>query len=69
MFGERRSVPLWQRRRPKFLKLERALVPEATNRTMEHRMEHRTDSERAVIGQRAARRRIAQALARSGREG
>lgn len=64
MLGEKKTVPLWRRRRPNFLALERALGP-----TVDKAGEPRTDSERVVIEDRIARQRTEQAWARAGREG
>ena len=64
MLGENKTVPLWRRRRPNFLALERALGSAA-----DASAEQRTDSERVVIEDRIARQRTEQAWARAGREG
>lgn len=51
MLGEKKTLPLWRRRRPNFLTLERAVASPA-------RDSHDTDSERTVIDRQAARRRF-----------
>jgi len=52
MLGEKKTLPFWRRRRPNFLALERALTLESV------REERHTDTEHAVIEQRAAQRRF-----------
>jgi hypothetical protein len=64
MLGEKKAIPLWRRRRPNFLALERALESAA-----DPSAEQRTNSERVVIEERIARQRTEQAWARAGREG
>jgi hypothetical protein len=53
MLGEKKTVPLWRRRKHNFLDLERALVPESGRGE-----ERQTDSEQAVIGQKIAQHRF-----------
>jgi hypothetical protein len=51
MFGEKKTLPLWRRRRTNFLSLERMLAsPPRDGRE--------SDSEHAVIGQKATLRRL-----------
>ena len=57
MLAERKTVPLWRRRRPKLLEMECALGADP-------RTGHNSDSERNVIGRRAARRRASDARGR-----
>ncbi len=64
MLGVKKTVPLWRRRRPDFLALERALGSDANAPT-----EQRIDSERVVIEEKIARQRTEQAWARAGRKG
>jgi hypothetical protein len=64
MLGEKKTVPLWRRRRPNFLALERALSPPA-----EAAAEQRTDAERIVIEDRIARQRAERAWGLAGRQG
>ena len=49
MLGEKKTLPLWRRRKPNFLELERALAPEEGQRDERH-----TDSEHAVIERKIA---------------
>jgi hypothetical protein len=58
MLGEKKTVPLWRRRGLDFLSLARALTPR------ERRIERHTEAERAVIEQKAARRRFEQSKGR-----
>ena len=64
MLGEKKTVPLWRRRRPNFLALERALGSAA-----DAAAEQRTDAERVVIEDRIARQRAERAWGRAGRRG
>ncbi len=64
MLEEKKTIPLWRRRRPNFLALERALSPAA-----EAAAEQRTDAERGIIEDRIARQRTEWAWARAGRKG
>jgi hypothetical protein len=52
MLGEKKTLPFWRRRRPKFLAVERALAPEG------QREEQQSDAERAVIEQKIAQHRF-----------
>jgi hypothetical protein len=52
MFGEKKTLPFWRRRRPYFLAVERALAPERS------REERHTDAEHAVIEQKIAEHRF-----------
>ncbi|HYD05173.1 MAG TPA: hypothetical protein VEC60_05585 [Reyranella sp.] len=53
MFGDKKTLPFWSRRRPSILALERALAPEGGVREERH-----TDAERAVIEQQLAQHRF-----------
>ena len=57
MLAERKTLPLWRRRRPKLLEMERALGADP-------RTGHNSDSERNVIDRRRARRRASDARGR-----
>ena len=52
MLGEKKTLPFWSRRRPNLLAMERAMAPE------KQRGERHTDTEHAVIEQKAAQRRF-----------
>ena len=52
MLEEKKTSPFWRRRKPSFLDLERALVPEG------QRNERHTDAEQAVIERKLARDRF-----------
>ncbi len=58
MLGSRRAVPLWRRRKPKFLEQERSLKSQQLK-------EDRSEIERGVIARIIARRRLDQAKAGS----
>jgi hypothetical protein len=53
MLGEKRTIPLWRRRRHNFLELERALAPEDGQQG-----ERQTGTEQAVIERKIARDRF-----------
>jgi hypothetical protein len=53
MLGNKRSVPLWRKRQPQRLALERALLP--------GKPAHETQAEQAVISAKAAQRRLHEA--------
>jgi len=53
MLGEKKTLPLWRRRKPNFLEIERALAPEEGQRN-----ERQTDAEQAVIERKIARDRF-----------
>jgi len=53
MLGNKRAVPLWGKRRPQRLALERALAP--------GKPAHETQAEQAVVGAKAAQRRLHEA--------
>jgi hypothetical protein len=53
MLGAKKTLPLWRRRKPNFLELERALAPEDGQRS-----ERQTDSEHAVIERKLAKDRF-----------
>jgi hypothetical protein len=52
MLGEKKTVPLWSRRRPNLLAMERAMAAERP------KGERHTDTEHAVIEQKSAQRRF-----------
>jgi hypothetical protein len=56
MLGTRRTVPLWRKRQPQRLALERALAPGKPARD--------TQAEQAVIGAKMAQRRLDEAKRR-----
>ena len=53
MLGARKTLPLWRRRKPNFLELERALAPEEGQHS-----ERQTDAELAVIERKIVRDRF-----------
>jgi hypothetical protein len=53
MLGEKKTLPLWRRRKPNLLELERALAPEDGQRSERH-----TDAEHAVIERKIAKDRF-----------
>ena len=53
MLGDQKTLPLWRRRKPNLLELERALAPEEGQRS-----ERQTDAEHAVIERKIARDRF-----------
>jgi hypothetical protein len=53
MLGDQKTLPLWRRRKPNFLELERALAPEDGQRR-----ERQTDAEQAVIERKIAKDRF-----------
>ena len=53
MLGAKKTLPFWRRRKPNFLEFERALAPEAGQRS-----ERQTDTEHAVIERKIAKDRF-----------
>lgn len=53
MLGEKKTLSLWRRRKPNFLRLERALAPEDGQRG-----ERQTDAEQTVIERKIAKDRF-----------
>ena len=53
MLGDRKTLPFWRRRKPNFLELERALVPEEGQRDG-----RQSEAEQAVIERKIARDRF-----------